>query len=173
MLLCSQQLYGLGLRELCSKFSSLIYSEFPPKLFHYAYYYSQNLLIILIILNLTVIFTTFLHFCNQKLQQILQQLNILSIKTVISIRIAVIVVKYSVTSVYCYELLRADCSIGVNDCSIRVSRSNYFYANYASQLHQNSGIILDSFTLSLFPKLFKHNSRIPITDSCTILQLPL
>ena len=30
------------LRELCSKFSSLFYSEFPPKLFHYAYYYSQD-----------------------------------------------------------------------------------------------------------------------------------
>ena len=40
----------VGLRELCSKSSSLFYSEFPQKLYHYAHYYSQNLLIILIIL---------------------------------------------------------------------------------------------------------------------------
>ena len=46
----------LGLRELCSKSSSLFYSEFPQKLYHYAHYYSQNLLIILIILNFTAIF---------------------------------------------------------------------------------------------------------------------
>ena len=40
----------VGLRELCSKFSSLFYSEFPQKLYHY---YAQNLLIILNILNFT------------------------------------------------------------------------------------------------------------------------
>jgi len=37
----------LGLRELCSKSSSLFYSEFPQKFYHYAHYYAQNLLIIL------------------------------------------------------------------------------------------------------------------------------
>ena len=37
---------------------------------HYAHYYSQNLLIILIILNLYChTFTAFLHFCNQNVQQ--------------------------------------------------------------------------------------------------------
>ena len=41
----------VGLWELCSKSSSLFYSEFPQKLYHYAHYYAQNLLIILIILN--------------------------------------------------------------------------------------------------------------------------
>jgi len=44
---------ALGLRELCSKSSSLFYSDFPQKLYHYADYYAQNLLIILIILNFT------------------------------------------------------------------------------------------------------------------------
>ena len=44
---------ALGLRELCSKSSSLCYSEFPQKLYYYAHYYFQNLLIILIILNFT------------------------------------------------------------------------------------------------------------------------
>ena len=57
----------VGLRELCSKSSSLFYSEFPHKLYHYAHYYSQDLLIINIILNYT--FTAFLHFCNQNVQQ--------------------------------------------------------------------------------------------------------
>ena len=42
-----------------------------------------------------------------------------------------------------------------------VDLENYFYANYALKLHQNSRIILDSFTSSLFLKLFQHNSRIP------------
>ena len=62
----------LGLRELCSKFSSLFYSEFPQKLYHYAHYYSQNLLIIFIILNFTAIllqlFCTFaIKMCNNTL----------------------------------------------------------------------------------------------------------
>ena len=71
-------------------------------------------------------------------------------------------VKCSVTSVWGYELLCTDRSIRVSDCSIRVSRSgNHFYANYALKLLQNSGIILDSFTPSLFLKLFQHNSGIP------------
>ena len=55
----------LGLREVCSKSSSLFYSEFPQKVYHYA----QNLLIILIILNLTGEFLQLFHFCNQKLKQ--------------------------------------------------------------------------------------------------------
>ena len=41
---------------------------------------------------------------------------------------------------------------------------NHFYANYALKLLQNSGIILDSFTPSLFLKLFQHNSCIPIAE---------
>ena len=45
----------VGLRELCSKPPSLLYSEFPQKLYH-AYYYAQNLLNILIILNFTAEF---------------------------------------------------------------------------------------------------------------------
>ena len=62
----------LGLRELCSKSSSLCYSEFPQKLYHYAHYYSQNLLIILIILNFTAIlfqlfFTFTIKMCNNTL----------------------------------------------------------------------------------------------------------
>ena len=62
----------LGLRELCSKSSSLFYSEFPQKLYHYAHYYSQNLLIILIILNFTAIlfqlfFTFAIKMCNNTL----------------------------------------------------------------------------------------------------------
>ena len=40
-------------RKLCSKSSSLFYSESPQKLHHYAHYYSQNLLIVFIILNFT------------------------------------------------------------------------------------------------------------------------
>ena len=31
----------VGLRELCSKFLSLFYSEFPLKSLHYAHFYSQ------------------------------------------------------------------------------------------------------------------------------------
>ena len=54
----------IGLRESCSKFSSLFYSEFPQKLYHYAHYYAQNLLIIL---NFTGEFLQLFHFCNQKL----------------------------------------------------------------------------------------------------------
>ena len=45
------QACSLGLRELCSKFSSLFYSKFPQKLFYYAHYYAQNLPIILNILK--------------------------------------------------------------------------------------------------------------------------
>ena len=69
------------------------------------------------------------------------------------------IVKCSVTNVWGYELIRADCSIRVSDCSIRVSRSG---KSFLCQLcPENSGIILDSFTPSLFLKLFQHNSRIP------------
>ena len=32
----------VGLRELCSKPPSLLYSESPQKLYHYAYYYAQK-----------------------------------------------------------------------------------------------------------------------------------
>jgi len=60
---------GVGLRELCSKSSSLFYSKFPQKLYHYVHYYSQNLLIILIFPNFTGILSAFLHFCNQNVQQ--------------------------------------------------------------------------------------------------------
>ena len=76
---------------------------------------------------------------------------------------AILLAWWSVTSTLGKELFRGDRSIRVNDCSIRVSRSwFYFYANYALKLHQNAGIMLNSFTPSLFPKLFGHNSRIPI-----------
>ena len=59
----------VDLRELCFKSSSLFYSEFPQKFYHYAHYYSQNLLIILIILNFTGIFlqlffTFAIKMCN-------------------------------------------------------------------------------------------------------------
>ena len=61
----------------------------------------------------------------------------------------------------------------VSDCSIRVSRSwKLFYANYALKLHQNSGIILDSFAPSLFPKLFQHNSRTPTETRNPLLNGP-
>ena len=56
------------------------------------------------------------------------------------------------------QLLCVDCSIRVSDCFIRVSQSN-------------SGIILDSFTPSVFLQLFKHNSRIPIAKHIC-MQLP-
>jgi len=40
-----------------------------------------------------------------------------------------------------------------------LDQENHFYANYALKLHQNSGIILDSFTPSLYiPKIIP---RIP------------
>jgi len=42
---------------------------------------------------------------------------------------------------------------------------NHFYANYALKLYQNSRIILDSFTPSLFLKFFQHNSYIPIYNA--------
>jgi len=42
-----------------------------------------------------------------------------------------------------------------------LDQENHFYANYALKLHQNSRIILDSFTPSLFLKLFQYNSHIP------------
>jgi len=51
--LCFMNANFLGLRELCSKSSSLFYSEFPQKSYHYAHYYAENQLIILIILNFT------------------------------------------------------------------------------------------------------------------------
>ena len=41
----------LGLRELCSKSSSLFYSEFPQKLYHYAHYYSQLFSLFLTLLS--------------------------------------------------------------------------------------------------------------------------
>jgi len=70
-----------------------------------------------------------------------------------TVTVAVIVVKCSVTSVWGYELLRIDCSIRVSDCSIRVSRSeNYFYANCALKLHQNSGpIIIPTVIQAIIP----------------------
>ena len=113
----------LGLRELCSKSSSLCYSKFPQKLYHY----------MLIIISKSTdysqlychTFTAFLHFCNQNVQQ-----YFILYKCIITI--AVIVAKCLVTSVWGYEFLPADRSIRVSDCSIRVSRSgNSFYANYA------------------------------------------
>jgi len=57
---------NVGLRELCSKSSSLFYSKFPQKLYHYAHYYSQNLLIILIILNFTAILYSFSSLLQSK-----------------------------------------------------------------------------------------------------------
>jgi len=65
------------------------------------------------------------------------------VKLLQSIRIAVIVVKCSVTSVWGYELIRADCSIRVSDCSIRVSRSGKSFLcqlcpEIASQFQNNS-----------------------------------
>jgi len=74
----------LGLRELCSKSSSLFYSEFPQKLFHYAYYYAQNLLIILIInsqLN-RKIFTIFFSILQLETSKIFYSLCILLSETV-------------------------------------------------------------------------------------------
>ena len=50
------------MRELCFKFSSLFYSEFPQKLYHYAHYYAQNLLVILNILNILNFTGEFLLF---------------------------------------------------------------------------------------------------------------
>ena len=38
---------------------------------------------------------------------------------------------------------------------------NQFYADYALKLHQNSGIMHNSFAPSLSSKLFRHISRIP------------
>ena len=115
-------------------------SNFLKKIFHYAYYYSQNLLIILIVLPWFYNFSSFLQsktatlFCSYMY------------------RIAVIVAKCSVTSVWGYELLCGYRSIRVSYCCIRVSQpGKLFLCNYALKLHQNSGIILDSFTPSLFP----------------------
>ena len=59
----------VGLREICSKSSSLFYFKYPQKWLHYTYNYAQNLLIILIILDFTCIFTVFKNFCNQNVQQ--------------------------------------------------------------------------------------------------------
>ena len=56
---CNQSLWTPLLyrpQELCSRFSSLFYPKFSQILYHYAHYYSQNLLIILIIFNFTAIF---------------------------------------------------------------------------------------------------------------------
>ena len=60
----------LGLRELCFK-SSLFYSEFPQKLYHYVHYYSQNPLIILNILNFTAILFSFSSLLQSKCATIL------------------------------------------------------------------------------------------------------
>ena len=76
---------------------------------------------------------------------------------------AVIVAKCSVTSAWGYELLLADRSMRVSDCSIRVSQSGKLFL--CQLCLQNSGIILDSFIPPLFQKLFKHNSCIPIQVS--------
>jgi len=37
----------------------------------------------------------------------------------------------------------------------------FYYANYTLKLYQNAGIMLNSFTPSLFMELFGHNSRTP------------
>jgi len=72
----------LGLRELCSKSSSLFYSEFPQKLYHYAYYYAQNLLIILIILNLTGEFLQLFSLLQSKTSKTFYSLCVLLSETV-------------------------------------------------------------------------------------------
>jgi len=56
----------LGLKELCSKSSSLFHSNFPQKLFHYAHYYAQNLFIILTVLNFTEEFYNFFSLLQSK-----------------------------------------------------------------------------------------------------------
>jgi len=62
----------VGLRELCSKSSSLFYFKFPQKLYHYAHSYAQNLLIILIILNFKgEFFTTLFTFAIKNFRNIL------------------------------------------------------------------------------------------------------
>ena len=113
----------LGLRELCSKSSSLFYSEFL-----------KNCIIILIIMlkiywlfslfsTLQEIFYNFFSLLQSKYSKIFYSLSVLLSETVTAYRVAVIVVKCSVTSVWGYKLLRADRSIRVSDCSIRVSWS--------------------------------------------------
>ena len=72
----------LGLRELCSKFSSLFYSEFPQKLYHYAHYYAQNLLIILIILNFTGEFLQLFSLLQSKTLKMFYSLCVLLSETV-------------------------------------------------------------------------------------------
>jgi len=51
------------------QFLSLFYSEFPQKLYHYAHYYAQNL-IILIILNFTGEFYNFFTFAIKNFKNI-------------------------------------------------------------------------------------------------------
>jgi len=118
--LASQQ---LGLRELCSKSSSLFYSEFPQKC----------IIMLIIMLKIYGIFSLFSNLlknfynCFSLLQsknsKIFYSLCVLLSETVTVYRIAVILVKCSVTSVWGYKLLRADRSIRVSECFIRVSRS--------------------------------------------------
>ena len=128
---------AVSLRELCSKSSSLFYSEFPQTL------HSQNLMINL---NFTGNFMQLFSVLQSKASKIFYSLCIL----------LSVVVKCSVTSVWGYELLRADRSIRVSDCSIKLSWSGKSLCqvdttyDYALKLHQNSRIILDSFTPSLF-----------------------
>ena len=77
-----QQCSKLGLRELCSKSSSLFYSEFPQKLYHYAHYYAQNLLIILNILNFTGEFLQLFSLLQLKTSKMFYSLRVLLSETV-------------------------------------------------------------------------------------------
>jgi len=76
----------VGLRELCSKSSSLFYSEFPQKLYHCAHYYAQkNLLIILnilIILNFTGESLQLFSLLQLETSKIFYSLSVLLSKTV-------------------------------------------------------------------------------------------
>ena len=103
----------------------------------------------------------FFYFCNEKTQKYCLAYVYYWVKLQQPIKVAIIVVKCSVTSVWSYELLCADRSIRLSDCSIRVSRfGKSFLCRLCPEIASKIGIF-DSFTPSLFLKLFQHNSRIP------------
>ena len=72
------------------------------------------------------------------------------------VKIAAIVVKWSVTSAWGYELLPANRPIRVSDCSIRVSRSEKSFLcqlcpEIASKFHNNFRFFYPIIILKIIP----------------------
>ena len=122
------------------------------KIFIILFWISSNIVSLCLLLFpwLFLLFLTLLPYFSTSLLQSKTLSEIVK-----SIRIAVNVVKFSVTSVWGYELLHANRSIRVTALLEYLNLGNYSYTNYALKLHQNL-IYCDSVIHSSFANNLPH-----------------